>query len=594
VLYRLEACTTYICSLMRRLCSSGGVGADAGPVVGRAERAAFAAILVLYLFLSLLVFDQIEEDAFIYFRLVANLANGYGFVFNRGGPPVEAGSSPLWMLLLLLFWKVPVDIVVTAKLLGVAAGCVSLWLVWRIARVHFADPVLRLAAPLLTAGSTPFLMWSQRGLETPLFVLIVLWLALCCTDPRRFRWWPAPAMLLLLARPEGFLYWLGLLPVLACDRDRWRAATPGLLAVAGLAIALLTGRFLYFHDLVPSPFYIKLHAGAAAGVGRIREYVHHSYLFVFASPLVLVGWRPRFWTRQRIVLAVFILIAAVWSVLANDYMPYVRHLVPAIPLIWVLLVGAADALAAAVGRGRRPVVLVYVAVVFVVSLFFSRSSGDFGASGENTVRASLRAFAANPVRFVRATADKLRAPTTAQPVDEIFGATSSLGSNYQSRIGDFLRRNYPADSVVVSDQMGQTPYYAGATMRFVDSWGLTDPTLGRFYFERWKRRDALLRAYDAIASQAVHWAFGERRDAITETTALSYLFGLHPDLILIHTVAIAGDPEGLPASLLRDARLADGYQLRYTLAGAVLLYEKKDAPRKPRLDVPAGLSVAAH
>jgi len=72
------------------------------------------------------------------------------------------------------------------------------------------------------------------------------------------------------------------------------------------------------------------------------------------------------------------------------------------------------------------------------------------------------------------------------------------------------------------------------------------------------------------------------------------VFGLNPDLILIHKVAIAADGTGIPARLIQDPKLADTYELRYTLAGAVLVYERRDAPRKQRLDVPPGLAVVEH
>jgi hypothetical protein len=558
----------------------------------RAERAVFAALLVLYLLLSLLVFDQIEEDAFIYFRLVGNLAHGNGFVFNRGAAPIEAGSSLLWMALLLLFWKAPWGIVLTAKLLGLCAGCVSLWLVLCIAREHSQDPVLRLGPVLLTIGSTPFLMWSQRGLETPLVVLLVLWLALCCTASSRFRWWPLPAALLLLARPEGFLFALALIPVLGWNRGRWCAAVPSILVVAAAGVALEVGRFLYFHDLVPSPFYVKLRTGGGGGLSQIGQYVLHSQLFVLGSPLLLAACRPRFWTRQRSVLGGFILIAAGWCVLAKDWMPYVRHLVPAIPLACVLLVAAADALAARAGRFRKVLLLGYIGVTFVVTLMCSRSSGYFGGSGKNAVFASLRTFAASPRQFPAGLAASLRSPVT--PISR--GAVTNVDalSNFQSQVGEFLRRNYPANSVVIYDQMGQTPFYAGPTMRFFDTLGLTDRTIGRFYFERSKRRDASLRIFDAVGTEAVRLAFGEQRAQITATQALDYLFGLNPDLILMNAFVLMTDPDGIPAHLSRDPRLQGRYALRYTLAGWVQVYERKAAPPRRQIDVPPGLSVDFH
>ena len=42
------------------------------------------------------------EDAYISFRYAENLANGHGFVFNPGGPPVEGFTSFGWVVLLAL------------------------------------------------------------------------------------------------------------------------------------------------------------------------------------------------------------------------------------------------------------------------------------------------------------------------------------------------------------------------------------------------------------------------------------------------------------------------------------------------------------
>jgi hypothetical protein len=271
-------------------------------------------------------------------------------------------------------------------------------------------------------------------------------------------------------------------------------------------------------------------------------------------------------------------------------MPYVRPLVPAIPLMYVLLVAAADDFAARGGGFRKAVMLAYIVSLLIDTLFFAPGNGYFGAREGNALREQLRSLAASPRVFAGAIAAKLRSPSQWGPLDGVSGQTSQL-SNYQTLVGNFLHRNYPPNSLVIYDQMGQTPFYAGATMRFIDSLGLTDRTIGRFYFERWKRSDALLRTYDVLASQAVQLAFGERRDPITETSALNYLFDLNPDLILLNEVTAFEDPAGIPVRLSQDPRLANGYELRYTLAGFVDVYERKSAPRKQRLEVPTGLWV---
>ena len=88
----------------------------------------------LYLVLSLLTWNQIEEDSFIYFRAAANLAGGYGYVFNQGHPPVETGSSSLWLLMLTALHWLPVNIVTATKWLGIAFGLLSLVLTGLLAR----------------------------------------------------------------------------------------------------------------------------------------------------------------------------------------------------------------------------------------------------------------------------------------------------------------------------------------------------------------------------------------------------------------------------------------------------------------------------
>jgi hypothetical protein len=558
------------------------------------SRIGFGVILVFYLFLSLIVFNQIEEDAFIYFRLADNIAQGYGAVFNRGGLPVEVGSSLLWLFLLVLFRKVPLDIVITAKLLGVTMGGLGLWLVYRLCRLHIRDPLLRLAPPLITAASTPFLMWSQRGLDTPVFVALVLWLVLCCSDPKNFRWWPVPGVLLLPARPEGFFFLLALLPAFAFHRRQWMEIARSLLVVGVAAMALLAARFMYFHDLVPLPFYVKL--GTTLEGRPILRYLSGSHLSVFALPLLVVAWRPSFWTRERIVLGGFVLITAAWCAIAKDYMPYVRHLVPAIPLLYVLLTGAVDVLARGRAGWRRALAIAYMAIVLFITLLLSESPWYFGEGRENRVAMYIAAFAVNPLAHLRQSAAKIVAPMVSTPLDETLGRECTLGTNYQALVGEFLRRNYPANARVVYDQMGQTPFYAGPDMEFIDSGGLTDRTISRAYFERRKRHDAVLRAYDAGLSTVVRLVFGEHRDEITEAMAVDYLFGLDADVILINKVSAAFDAQGIPARLDRDSRITRDYDLRYSLAAfaSVKVYEKKNAPRKPKIDAPVGLQVTAY
>jgi len=83
---------------------------------------------VAYLACAFLSFIVVEEDAFIYFRLAQNYADGYGLVFNRGGELIESGSGLIWQWLLVGLAALPVHLVVATKCLGVLFAGLSLWM----------------------------------------------------------------------------------------------------------------------------------------------------------------------------------------------------------------------------------------------------------------------------------------------------------------------------------------------------------------------------------------------------------------------------------------------------------------------------------
>ncbi len=78
--------------------------------------------VLIFLCLSAFTFNQIEEDAFIYFRAAENIAHGYGYVFSSGEFPLETGSSVLWQAQLVLLSMLPFNIVIMSKLLGAVYG----------------------------------------------------------------------------------------------------------------------------------------------------------------------------------------------------------------------------------------------------------------------------------------------------------------------------------------------------------------------------------------------------------------------------------------------------------------------------------------
>lgn len=177
-------------------------------------RAAFVLCTLFYALLVAIGFNDIEEDAFIYFRFAKNIADGYGYVFNIGGEHIEACSGLLWLGMITLLTWLPLHLVLSVKLLCFVFGILCIREVFVLSRRFIEDRFLALFPAFLMVASIPFYTWSVRGLETAFYWFVMLWLVNWVTNPARVRYWWLPALALLNARPEGFVMLAAVLPYL--------------------------------------------------------------------------------------------------------------------------------------------------------------------------------------------------------------------------------------------------------------------------------------------------------------------------------------------------------------------------------------------
>ena len=246
------------------------------------------------------VYRWVDEDAFINFRIIANLFAGHGLVFNVG-ERVEADSDPLWVATLALLhaglpfvkleWlSVAFGLVCTAA--GFLAGGRA---VQRLAAVRGEATAFPLGLLIVSvvAGVWEF---ATSGLEMS---MVFLWLGcsfllLVRVEARRSRAVPAAVVMGLgtLIRPELLLgsvvFMVALVAVIAAPgwsgspRRMARCAGP---VAAGLALpaAFELFRMGYYGLLIPNTGLAK--AGAAAWWSQ-----GFTYLWNFVSPYTL--WFP--------------------------------------------------------------------------------------------------------------------------------------------------------------------------------------------------------------------------------------------------------------------------------------------------------------
>jgi hypothetical protein len=537
-------------------------------------------VLALYAVVALISFDNIEEDAFIYYRVAANIAEGHGYVFNRGGEHIEIGSSISWQAVLAFFHFIRLNVIPASKLTGVLLGAATLCLVHRLSSALVESPPLRSLPALVLAVTVPFYGWVQRGLETPLYVFSIVLLAYVVLNERLSRYWYLPALLVVLSRSEGFIVIPGLAGFFWSERCNLRRHLPGAAVFVAVFAASYVLRFFYFHD-----FDSKILEPPLYGRRAVWKFLTATGTIGFVG----VGGLGLFHSRARTA-ALWTLIALnlpflAWGCSTHGYQEFNRHFSPALPLLFVIAGRGLDAWCS-----RRPSLVrpfQWGVGSFAVWLLF-------GAPAINRLAAAV------PNPFVAGLADAGRAPgqflsnfakmLTGRPrgfVADSRYISDRLTENWQYLVGDFIARTYPRGSTIAYDQMGQTPWYGGLDKTFIDTWGLADKSTGFAFFNH-----TLARSHELLPTKFGQWSnrlirtrWPEPKRSWDFSQAVDHIFELNPDVIIVDTLTIytpqrdaAGLPQitrdNIPGLLSTDARLAARY-VRHE-KWYLIVYERRD------------------
>ncbi len=324
-------------------------------------------------------FDFLCDDAFISFRHARNLARGQGLRFNPGeDPPVEGYTNLLWVLWLVPFERLRLDVGLVSRVTSALCGAGLIALVVRLAQRRLGLGAQGSAATgLVLATLPPYDVWATGGLGTMGFALALFLvferLALEEGQPRALAAGLA-ALAAALLRPDGILWVAAVLAAAAlgvpaenrCSILR-ASALAGVVAAAGTALQL-GFRIVYHEDWLPSPAHVKVGL-TALGLERGGKYLASLLLelpFLALLPLVAIAW-PR--SRARLAwqaLIPFAFAASYAVFLGGDFMAMGRFLVPAVPFVALSFACVARALSES--SRARPALLVLGTAVVASSL----------------------------------------------------------------------------------------------------------------------------------------------------------------------------------------------------------------------------------
>jgi hypothetical protein len=434
-----------------------------------------AAVASLFAALSHFLARQIGDDAFIFFRVVENLAAGDGPVFNVG-ERVEAYSSPLWLFVLYVARACGADLVLFSRWVGtlLTASAVSTGFVLarRLGGTATAASLSCVAAAL--TGSLYY--WAPSGLETSMHVLLVATMCSALVGKRNLTWSLATA-LVGVARPEGMA--LVLVSVVAYGTAHgWRALRPVACAIATLpASAYLAFRLVYFGVFFPNTYYAKATGSLFERLGHGIDYAFWlSFGILGAVVITLRRGRLR---ERRLELGVLFFIGSLVTITVvggGDWMWGHRLTLPAyLPLFAVFAAQATDDTWT---RPIRPLAVVFALMLLTINddLPWAERLGYpdwFGFdAAENVLAHPGRALS---IRFVRPVTTLARALSGASmdPGERIEGTMTDASK----LVGTWLRDNYPQGTLLAVNHAGAVPYFA--RFQTIDMVGLADAHIAR-------------------------------------------------------------------------------------------------------------------
>lgn len=544
---------------------------------------AFGLCVIFYAALVAIGFDDIEEDAFIYFRFAENIANGYGYVFNVGGERIEACSGLIWLGLITLLTFLPLHIVLATKLLCFVFGVLCIHKVFVLSQRFIPDRFLALLPAFFMAASIPFYVWSVRGLETAFYWFVALWLLDWATNPDRVRWWWLPAIVLINARPEGVFMLAAVVPYLFFCQRKTSQFWLGVVWIALSFLAVTAWRFWYFHDLVPHPFYFKVNPNHLQSFRNLLTYGWYSgwwLLLLIALPGVV-----RRWQQQDVALAGFLVLSLLWTVFVFEDKAFNRHTGIVLPFIYMFTLMLLARWWQPAGWWLRGASQALLVVLLAYTLVYAQTV-QFENSRRGPFLANFLHALSNNKDYWGKVGRLIKNPDSFQEgIDKV--GVFNIRYNFIASVGDFVHLNYRDDAVVVYDQIGQAPWYAGEKTQFIDNLGLGYRAIGLSRFHQAAEQSWLYHSYEKVMEFLVGYWWPEEKRVQTNQEIIEGILSRKPDVIIARKKYIVKERNNLLTDMLRDPAILAQYQARYLLNNREIIFERL-SPEPSYHKLPAG------
>jgi len=300
----------------------------------------FSISILILILIEFSVRNFIVDDTFFLFRYAQHLAQGFGLVWNYPPfDPVEGYSNFLWIVILSTSFRLGIEPILFAKLLGATFSIINVFLTYYLALKVFNNKWIANLSAFIVVIMPAFALWGVSGMETQFFTFlfligIILFVSEYGKD--KIPYSSVVFALFAMTRPEGaIIFCLFLLLSFALNYKSPKKVIFTILLFGIIYVPYFIWRWDYYGYFLPNTAYTRS--------GFSIDSIKHTLTLLYAIILYIPGVLALSLLKEKTKNIGFIIIlymSIVWiifSIFINQGMMYpLRFFLPIIPLMSII------------------------------------------------------------------------------------------------------------------------------------------------------------------------------------------------------------------------------------------------------------------
>jgi hypothetical protein len=226
-----------------------------------------------------------QEDAYITYSYAKHIAEGKGFVASVGSKPSLGTTTPLFTLLLASLAYVGIPPHIAGLWIGVFCHGLIAMLLVRLAK-EFVNIWLSLAAGIYWSVALA-IFFRLGGMETPVFILLIILLALSELHSQASKVSALILALLLLCRPDSLLILTVILAAWILNSRARRYILRNLLLMSIIISPWIIYAAQTFGTIIPASLISKLMV-QVSGVVNLESFMREYFPFLMLLPFAVI------------------------------------------------------------------------------------------------------------------------------------------------------------------------------------------------------------------------------------------------------------------------------------------------------------------